>query len=190
MFNFVYLNLAAKIGNTNHSFIQETYDFQEKERTVISERYGVKGRVDGTSGNFIYEIKPVDQTKIKDAYDKVHYDQAVIGAWILNNEYKYYIDTITLIYYIRDNFRKDPIAFDFPYSAARATELLTNATYLHECLNNNKVPAFKTTDLKLCSYCPYIDICKNEKIDAPEVVQKIIPNIVEEKKRKDAVFLF
>lgn len=189
MFNFVYLNLAAKIGNTNHSFIQETYEFKEKEKTIISETYKVKGRCDATSGNFIYEIKPVDQDKIKDAYNKTHYDQAVIGAWILNNEYKYYIDTITLIYYIRDNFRKNPIAFDFPYSSNRALELLSVATYLHKCLNDNIVP-LKTTDLKLCSYCPYIDFCKNEKLEVPKEIQKVVPNSVEEKKRKEAIFLF
>ena len=188
MFDFVYLQLAANIGNTYHSFIQDIYEFKEKERTVISERYKVKGRVDGTTGNFIYEIKPVDENKIKDAYKSIHYDQAVIGAWILNNEYKYYIDTVTLIYYIRDNFRKNPIAFDFPYSHTRAMELLAIAPYLHECLNNNKVP-FKTKDSNLCTYCYFKETCKNEKTEILTEIQKTLPN-TEEQKRKETIFLF
>lgn len=193
MFNFVYLKLAANIGNTFHSFIQDVYGFKEKEKSIISDYYKVKGRVDAVQGTHIYEIKPVDQDKIKDAYKKVHYDQAVIGAYILNNDYKYYIDTITLIYYIRDNFRKNPIAFDFPYSQGRAQELLAMAKYLHDCLQNNTVPKYKTNDKNVCSYCPYIDYCKNEIITEPVKVTKkevIDTNKQDEQKKRDSIILF
>jgi len=192
MFNFVYLKLAANIGNAYHNFIQETYGFQEKEKTIISESYKVKGRVDAVQGNHIYEIKPVDQDKIKEAYKKVHYDQAVMGAYILNRDYRYYIDTITLIYYIRDNFRKNPIAFDFAYNAARAEFLLTIAKTLHKCLQDNTVPSIKTDDKGLCSYCPYITYCENDKVEETYKDAQIMYDNKqdEQKKRKEAIFLF
>jgi len=191
MFNFVYLKLAANIGNSFHNFIQDTYGFKEKEKTVISEQYKVKGRLDATQANFVYEIKPVDEDKMKDPYNKAHYDQAVIGAWILNNEYNYYIDTITLIYYVRNNFRKNPIALDFPYVPSRAIELLSIASYLHRCLQDNTVPTIKTKDGNLCKYCPYTGYCTNDKLESVHKESSLIYNSKEpEKKKKEAVILF
>lgn len=161
-FYFVYLKLSAEIGNTYHKFIQENYDFTETEKTIISEHYKTKGRVDAIKNNFLYEIKPVDQKDIKDAYNIKHLYQCSIGAYILNNSYDYKIDTITLIYYIRDNFRKDPISFDYKYDEQIGKKFLENALILYNCLENNKLPE-KSNNKDDCKYCLYKKYCLNKE---------------------------
>jgi CRISPR-associated protein Cas4 len=161
-FNFVYLGLAAEIGNTNHKFIQDNYDFTEIEKTIISENYKTKGRVDAIKNNFLYEIKPVDQKNIKNAFNIKHLQQCSIGAYILNNEYNYRIDTITIIYYIRDNFRKDPISFDYKYDEKIGISFLEKALDLHKCLENNKLPE-KSNNKNDCEYCLYKNYCLSDE---------------------------
>ena len=46
MFRFSYLVLLQEVGNFVHKFIQSIYGFTESEKTVISEKYKVKGRLD------------------------------------------------------------------------------------------------------------------------------------------------
>ena len=67
-YKFPYLYLIQKVGNEIHAVIQELYDFSETEKTVVSERFKVKGRVDGIRESFLCEIKSIDVDKFNNTY--------------------------------------------------------------------------------------------------------------------------
>ena len=56
-FNFAYLDLINRVGNTIHDYVQEIYNFTETEKTVVTDKYRVKGRVDAIYDKFLYEFK-------------------------------------------------------------------------------------------------------------------------------------
>ena len=64
-YGFSYLHLINNIGNKVHDYIQELYNHTEVEKTLVSEKYKVKGRVDGIRDNFLLEYKTIDENKFK-----------------------------------------------------------------------------------------------------------------------------
>ena len=56
-FNFAYLDLINRVGNTIHDYVQEIYNFSETEKTIVSEKYKTKGRTDAINDTFLYEFK-------------------------------------------------------------------------------------------------------------------------------------
>ena len=72
-FSFSYLYLIQKVGDVIHEVAQSLYDFSETEKTVVSEKYKVKGRVDAIKDEFIYEIKSIDEKKFKGKFFREHY---------------------------------------------------------------------------------------------------------------------
>lgn len=160
VFRYSYLALINHVGNAIHQFIQSVYNFTEIERTIISQKYHVKGRVDGIKNNCVVEIKSFDQDKYKNTYLPEHFDQANLYAFLLNDELDYKIDTVTLVYVIR-NLKKIE-AFDIPINNQRSISFLDKAIILKKCLDNNEVPMKSGETEEQCKYCPYKNICKED----------------------------
>lgn len=190
-FTFSYLYLIQKVGTYLHDLIQGLYNFEEAEKTVVSDKYKVKGRVDGIKGTNLYEIKTVEAGKVKN-YIPEHYYQCLIYAFILNTEYEYKIDNITIIYVFRD--LKRIRVYDLGVDLSMAKKFLERSPLLLNCLESNIVPdPIGATD-EQCKYCPYITFCEKDSFKkvAPPYFKKdkIEPEKVEEKpKKKEAVFL-
>lgn len=161
LFNFSYLFLIQKVGNQIHSVIQEIYGFSEVEKTVVSERFKVKGRVDGIQESFLFEIKSIDADKLVNTYIKEHYLQGLIYAYILNTEYDYEIKTITIIYIKRD--LKSIIPFDLPVDYKLAESLLNRAPILKSALETHQIPDPFGATKEHCKYCVFRSQCKEDK---------------------------
>lgn len=161
LFGFSYLYLINKVGDVIHSLIQELYGFTEIEKTIISEKYKVKGRIDAIKDNFLYEIKTIDADKFKNKYIIEHYYQGLIYAYILNKEYDYNIQTITIIYVVRSLKRMFP--FDLPVNNEIAEKFLKRGIILKNSLDTNQIPESIGCSEEQCRYCSYINFCKKEK---------------------------
>jgi len=160
-YNFSYLYMINKVGNTVHDLIQGLYDHTEVEKTLISEKYKTKGRVDGIRDNFLLEYKTIDESKFKGKYLPMHYFQGMIYAYILNSEYGYKIDTITIVYIIRN--LKRIIPFDLPLDNEKAKLFLKFGPLLINCLKNDIVPETINSDKEQCHWCQYKKYCDKEK---------------------------
>ena len=180
LYKFSYLYLILEVGKLIHNIIQELYDFTENEKVIISEKYKVKGRVDGIRDNYLLEIKTIDTVKFKNKYIKEHYIQSVIYAYILNTEYNYSIDTITLIYVTRDLKRIVP--FDLPLNNELARAALNRAPILKKALDTLKVPEPIGATKDLCTFCLYLDHCKKD--ECMKYIQPFKPKYVEKNKNK------
>ena len=183
LFRFSYLYLIQKIGNHIHDIFQDLYNFTEVEKTVVSEKYKVKGRVDAIQGKNLYEIKSIDPPKFKGKYIREHYLQAIIYAFILITEYGYEIENITIIYVIRD--LKKIHVFDLDVDMKLAQSLLERAPVLQSALKANAVPDPIGATKEQCKYCLYKKYCEKDAYN------KIIPPYMrkEKKQDKEAVFL-
>jgi CRISPR/Cas system-associated exonuclease Cas4 (RecB family) len=167
LFRFSYLYLIQKIGNEIHSIVQELYDFTETEKTVVTEKYKVKGRIDGIRDIYLFEIKSIDIEKFENEYKKEHYLQANIYAYILNTEYEYNIKKVVIVYVIRN--LKNVVAFDLPVNNDLAKSLLERAPLLHSAISKREIiDPFGATS-EQCKYCLYKKVCQNDK--CVEVIQ-------------------
>ncbi len=168
VFNYGLLFLIQEVGNQVHDAIQRNYDFSETEKTIKSEKYKVKGRVDAVKKNFLYEIKTLDAKKFNpDGKDtKAHFKQGNIGAFILNEEYGFKIDTITIIYVFRD--LKKIIPLDFEYNKKSANELMKLAPYFKNCLEVKKIPDPINSNIDQCRWCEFKKYCDKNLINKKE----------------------
>lgn len=179
-FSFSYLYMIQKVGNTIHEVLQGLYDFTESEKTVVSEKYKVKGRADGIRESFLYEVKSIDVDKFKNRCIKEHYEQALIYAYILNNEYDYNIKTITIIYVLRN--LKNIIPFDIPVENSLAESLLSRSNLLRSSLDRIEVPdPIGATD-EQCRYCLHRSYCENDK--CKKIFQPFVKKEKEKKEEK------
>lgn len=189
LFNFAYLFLIQKVGNQIHAVIQEIYGFSEVEKTVVSERFKVKGRVDGIQESFLFEIKSIDADKLANSYIKEHYLQGLIYAYILNTEYDYEIKTITIIYVKRD--LKNIIPFDLPVDYKLAESLLNRAPILKSALETHQIPDPFGATKEHCKYCVFQSQCKED--EPKEILQpfkkKKKKSETKEEKKKTAFLL-
>ena len=177
-FRFSYLYLIQKVGNTIHEIFQNLYNFSQVEKTVVSEKYKVKGRVDAIKGSNLYEIKSIDPGKFNGKFIKEHYFQGLIYAYILVTEYDYKIDKITIIYVLRD--LKTIQAFDLDVDMSMAKQFLERAPILLSALESNIVPDAIGATSESCKWCPYKDYCEKDNY------QKVIPPFMK-KKREDEI---
>jgi len=161
-FNFAYLDLINRIGNTIHDYVQEIYNFTEVEKPIVSEKYKVKGRADAILDKFLYEFKTLDQKKFNGKYIKEHYFQAIIYAYILNSEYGYNIKTITLVYFFRNNISIRPYSIDLPTDDNVAISFLEQAIVLQNCISSKQVPDIINSTQEQCRWCPYISFCDKD----------------------------
>ena len=160
-YNFPYLYLINRVGKSVHSAIQELYDFSEVEKTVFSEEYNIKGRVDAIRENYLYEFKTIDPGKIKNL--DANYNQGLIYSYILNKEYDYTINTITLVY-VERNLKKIAV-YDYLVDNDKAEKLLNNSLKLRDALKSSKVPDPLMADSEQCTFCAYKNYCKKDSSD-------------------------
>ena len=164
MYNFSYLYLINRVGDAIHKTIQEIYDFTDIEKSIVSEKYKIKGRIDGIKDNSLIEIKSVDDSKIKSSYIKEHYYQGLVYSYILNTEYNYSVDTITIIYVSRN--LKKIIPYDIPYDKTIALKFINYSPKLLLAISSNKVLDPINSDNEQCKYCLYKEsFCIKDKID-------------------------
>jgi len=194
-FNFAYLDLINRIGNTIHDYVQDIYNFTETEKSVVSEKYKTKGRVDAINDTFLYEFKTMDEKKFSGMYTKEHYYQAIIYAYILNSEYNYDIKTITLVYFFRDNLKRRPYSIDLPIDDKVAISFLEYALVLHNSIDTKIIPEVINSNKEQCRWCPFISYCEKDgsKINKPfeNKKQKKVEIPLDDIKeiKKEAIFL-
>ena len=165
-FKFVYLDFYALLGIEIHELVQNIYNFGEIKKSLYSKVYDVKGEVDAITSPFLYEFKTVDEKALfRLDYRNKDYMQGNIYAHILNSEYGYSLDTITLVYFFRDNLKRDPYAIDLKYNPDIAISFLKRSHILLEHLSNKKLPDAIGSSEEICRYCVYKEVCKldNEK---------------------------
>lgn len=186
LFQWPNLALLNVVGNSVDEFVKETYDFTEINKVIISEKYKVKGKCDGIKDKYLIELKTTDFDKFKGNYNTFDYYQGLIYAYILNNEYGYSLEWITLVYFIR-TFKKDPIPFDLTIDNKLAEKLLTRGPLLHESMLKKIAPDPYGATTEECNFCPYIQYCRADSII--ELVQPF--KLKEEKKeeKKKSTFL-
>lgn len=162
LYRFPYLYLIQRVGDEVHEAVQDIYNFNEVEKTVVSEKYKVKGRLDGIRESCLFEIKTYDDKdeKIGKSYVKEHYIQANVYAYILNFEYSYNIDTIVLIYVPRS--LKRVLTFDLPIDNSLAKSHLERAPVLLSCLEKTIVPEPVGAKIDHCKYCLYKGFCEKD----------------------------
>lgn len=184
-YRFSYLYLIQKVGNVIHDIFQELYNFTETEKTIVSEKYKVKGRIDALQGSVLYEIKSIDAEKYTGNYQETHYIQSNIYAHILTTEYDHKIENISLIYVLRN--LKKVYVFDLKVDHKLAKEYLERGPILLKDLDNNQIPEPIGATKDQCKYCSYKKYCEKDghtKIIPPYLKKK---QVKEEKKK--SVFL-
>lgn len=172
-YKFSYLYLIQKVSSVLHDIFEELYDFTEVEKTIVSEKYKVKGRIDALKPNILFEIKTLDPEKFSNKYIPEHFYQANIYAYILKTEYDFNIETITIIYVLRD--LKHIKVFDLKVDDNLARKYLERSTILLNAIEQNKVvEPIGATD-ETCKYCMYRNYCEKDgfiKISPPYLKPK------------------
>jgi len=164
MYNFSYLYLINKVGDEIHDVIQGLYDFTDTEKTIVSEKFKVKGRVDAIKNTSVVELKSIDASKFKNKHLEPHYLQGLIYAYILNTEYEYSIDNITIVYIIRH--LKKIIPFDIQYDSRLAYKYLSYGPLLLNSISSKKAPDPINADNEQCKYCLYKEaFCKKDEVE-------------------------
>lgn len=176
-FKFAWLYFFQRVGDELHAIIQDVYNFTETEKTIVSEKYKTKGRLDGIRDGFLYEIKSVDPDKFNYECDREHYLQANIYAHILNTEYNYKIHTIVILYVFR-NLRAI-VPFDLPLDTSLAESYLNHAAILKNSIDKKIVPDPICATNDHCQWCLYRKYCEKDK--CTDVVQPF------NRKKKDSI---
>lgn len=185
LYQYPYLYLIQKIGNEIHNVIQTIYDFSETEKTIVSEKYKVKGRIDAIRERVIYDIKSIDIDKFENKYINDHYIQTNIYAYILNSDYDYKIDTITIIYVMRNLKRIVP--YDLKPDIKIAEKYLSLSPVLLTGIKNLQVvDPFGATE-ETCKYCIFKDHC--EKDNPKEILQPFLKKKKIKENNKEVAFL-
>lgn len=161
LFRFSYLALLQEVGNFVHKFIQSIYGFTESEKTIISEKYKVKGRLDSIEDNILVEFKTVDASDFSNKYSEQDYHQALIYVYILNTEYSYKIEGITIVYVLR-NFKK-VVPFDLEVNEKLAKSFLERAPMLLSYIEKNEIAEPIGSTIEQCNYCLYKKFCEKDK---------------------------
>ena len=157
LYNFSYLYMIQKVGDTIHNVIQQLYGFSEIEKPIISDKFKVKGRADAISNNYLYEIKSKDNIQ----FSKEHFYQGNMYAYILNTEYQYKIEYITIIYVHRNLKTISPV--DMPIDYAIAESHLKKAILLKSAIDNRKIIDSYGSTNETCKYCLYKAQCGKDK---------------------------
>jgi hypothetical protein len=172
-YKFSYLYLIQKVSTVIHDIFEELYDFTEVEKTIVSEKYKVKGRIDALKPNMLFEIKTLDVEKFANKYIPEHFYQANIYAYILKTEYDYNIDTITIIYVLRD--LKHIKVFDLQVDNKVAENYLERSIILLNAIEQNKVVDPIGATMETCKYCMYRNYCEKDsftKVSPPYLKEK------------------
>jgi len=169
-FKFAWLYMFQRVGDELHSVVQDVYNFTEKEKTIVSEKFKTKGRLDGIREGFLYEIKSVDPDKFEYVVDRDHFLQANVYAHILNTEYDYKIHTVVILYVFRN--LKKIVPFDLPIDPPFAESLLNRAPILKNAIDKKIVPDPIGANMSHCQWCSYKKYCEKDKCN--EIMQPFI----------------
>jgi len=178
-YNFSYLYLINKVGTRIHDIIQDVYDFDEDEKTILSEKFKVKGRTDAIKASTLFELKSIDESKFKGKAIKEHIFQGMVYAYILNTEYDYDIKNITIIYIIRTLKKIHPI--DIEVDMKLGETLMSRAPLLIDALKKNIVIDPIGASDEQCKWCSYKKYCKKDSYN------KVKPPYIKDKKIKEKV---
>ncbi len=160
-FRFAWLYMFQRIGEELHAIIQDVYNFTEKEKTIVSEKFKTKGRLDGIRDGFLFEIKSTDPDKFDYECQREHFLQGNIYAHILNTEYNYKIHTIVILYVFRN--LKQIVPFDLPIEPSLAESLLKRAPILKNAIDKKIVPDPIGANISQCQWCSYKKYCEKDK---------------------------
>jgi len=179
---FVYL--IRSIGISIHKCIQEVYDFDEIEKKIQIDKFMVRGRVDAIKGDTVFEIKTFD--KFINQIQPEHYNQVNIYAYILNSEYDYKVDNLTLIYVSQNG--RIVLPLDAKPRKDVAEKLLNRALILKSSLETHQVPDPFGSNDKLCTWCLYQKYCNQDGFNS--VKPSFIKDTKDEKSdKRKPVFL-
>lgn len=179
-FSFPYLYLIQKMGNQIHSTFQEIYGFPEVEKTIVSDKYVVKGRADAIQNEYLFEFKSLDPGVNLTTYNQNDYFQGNIYAYILNSEYNYKLKYVTIIYVFR-NFKKI-IPFDVPIKDKIALQFLPRGPILKKAITSKTCPDPIGATEDECKFCSYIEYCKKD--ECSKVIQPFKVKEKEEQEKK------
>jgi len=177
-FKFSWLYMFQRVGDEIHAVVQDIYNFTEKEKTIVSEIYKTKGRLDGIREGFLFEIKSVDPDKFEYEYQRDHFLQANVYAHILNTEYNYRIHTVVILYVFRN--LRTIVPFDLPLDPPLAESLLSRAPILRKSIDKKTVPDPIGANISHCQWCSYKKYCEKDKCN--ETVQPFNRQKKEKKK--------
>lgn len=166
-FRFAWLYMFQRVGDEIHAVVQDVYNFTEKEKTIVSEKFKTKGRLDGIRDGFLFEIKSVDPDKFDYKCQRDHFLQANIYAHILNTEYNYKIHTIVILYVFRN--LKQIVPFDLAIDPPLAESLLSRAPMLKNAIEKKIIPDPIGANISHCQWCSYKKYCEKDKCN--EVLQ-------------------
>lgn len=196
LFKYSKIYLMQKVGESIHEALQEVYDFTEVNKSVVSEKYKVKGKIDAFKDGFVYEIKTLDEDKFLGTYSIEHYYQGLLYAYILNTEYNYSINAVVLIYVFRDNLKRDPVAFDLELDNDLAKSLLERSPLLLNSIQKKEVIDPIGSTKEQCHYCEFKTFCEKDGGAIPKLYrtreqkqEKKPKDKKPEKKKKESVFL-
>jgi len=161
MFKFPYLALLQEVGTFVHKFIQSIYGFTENEKSIISEKYKTKGRLDSIQDNVLVEFKTIDSADFENKYSERDYHQCLVYVYILNTEYNYKIESITIVYVLRSFKRVVP--FDLDVNDKLAKSLLERAPLLLSCIEKGEVAEPTGAVIGECEYCLYRKFCEKDR---------------------------
>ncbi len=155
------VDIICDVGDVVHNYIQKLYPFDEVEKTIISKKYKIKGRIDAISKNVLYEIKTIDPKISNISYIRQKdFNQANIYAEILNDEFGYLIDTIVVIYVPRDF--KNIIALDTVPDKYAAQKILKKSFDIYQSINKNEIPTYNEIYKNDCKFCEFEEYCIKE----------------------------
>ena len=182
LFKFAYLKMIQEVGNTIHTVVQTVYDFTEVEKTIISEKFSVKGRVDALKENYLYEIKTLDEDKFNGEFRVNDFQQGNIYSFILNNEYNLKIDTVVLLYFFRSNLKKRAAVFELKINNKEAEFYLSKGKALLNYIQRKEVPDVIGADEEQCKYCLFKKFCEKDESKTEKPFNKKVEKIIEKPK--------
>lgn len=167
---YIYPNLLLirEAGKAIHKTIQSVYPFDKCEDTIKSFKFKVKGKYDGLVDNSIIELKTIDRDKLYPldgspfTYQDEHFYQGTIYAYILNHEFNFNIDNISIVYITRDLKDKKPPVFNLKPNDSIAEKFLNRALMIHDCIARDQSPTINKSEWD-CQWCPFKKYCKEEE---------------------------
>jgi len=168
LFKYPKIYLMQKVGEAIHEVLQEIYDFTEVNKSVVSEKYKVKGKIDAFKDGYVYEIKTLDEDKFLGTYSIEHYYQGLLYAYILNTEYNYNVNSVVIIYVFRDNLKRDPVAFDLDLDTNLAKSLLERSLLLLTSIQRKEVIDPIGSNKDQCHYCEFKTFCEKDSSSSPK----------------------
>jgi CRISPR/Cas system-associated exonuclease Cas4 (RecB family) len=160
LFNNPHLLLIQEGGKLVHKIIQKFYDFDYVEKVLKSDKYKIKGKVDGIKSKTVFEIKMVDHEefkKIKTIRDN-DYNQAITYTYLLIHDFNFDINSIECIYVSRN--LKDINVLKSDINLGKAKKFLDKSLMLYDSLTKSKIPEIDfNEDNQECYFCEFKDQC-------------------------------